>query len=332
MFNSIYIAAGQKPPFGCQKNFYLSCIKISPMKKTATSLIVCLLLCAQQVFPATYYLDVTVYGSPANSNELDATAYSINGNVIEYSGWTAQPSIHIVIIDSSTCSPLTNCNTFFGQANTFSDPDADCLYDPNTVVSNPARLRPESYFIFRAGDPVSVQSMVDLLDSVPPGNFILAYSWFPIPYSTMDASFRTAFNALGSTLVPAISDDLPFIFFCKKGDAGTVVESVGPASNSVITLNTSYQCSPTAVDNINMNSPLLIFPNPAENEMKIQLPGGAGTVLVTVYDATGKIAFESVASDDFATLNTRSFSSGFYFVRVKGTNYNATVKVCVMHD
>jgi len=103
-------------------------LKINPMKKIYLLHVIGLFLL---VFNSgvnaqtTYYVDIIDYGILNNIAEMNSTGYSINGEVEEYNGYTAQPAIHIAIIDSATCTPMSNCNLDFGQINLFLDPNGD---------------------------------------------------------------------------------------------------------------------------------------------------------------------------------------------------------------
>jgi len=276
----------------------------------------------------TYSLDVVVYGLPSKSNETRETGYSIDGEVMEYDGWTGQPSIHIAIIDSSSCSPLSNCNINFGQANMYTDPDGDCVTDAFTTHSNPNRSRAENYFIYRSGDASSIQAMAHLLDSVGDGNFIIAFTWFPSTYSSMDTSFRNVFQRLGSSLIPTMPDTVPFIFICKKGDAGSVHEIVGTQPDSYITMNFTYQCSPTNITHMNSGT-FNVYPNPVNDKLQIDFKDqGFSDGQIKIYDVVGNLISEIKNPEKEVTIDTKNFSAGFYFIRLESSGHFSTVKFC----
>jgi hypothetical protein len=278
----------------------------------------------------TYSLDITVYGSPSSSSEFLSTGYNIDGSPWEYNFCGAVPSIAVAIIDSTTCEPVNNCNRNFGQANIFEDPDSNCIYDNATITT--CRTRPENYFIFRCNNSVSIQAMASMLNSVDNGNFILAYSMFPSPYSTMDPAFISIFQQLGSTLIPALADNLPFIFFCKKGDTGSVEEISGSIVNSMITLNTTFQCDATGVNEIQGGKLLVIHPNPVSDEFTIAFGNQQYPVRISIYDGLGKMVLEKSIEENSKTINVKNLSAGFYYVRGTSKGYSGSAKVCVMHE
>ena len=278
----------------------------------------------------TYYVDIIDYGILNNIAEMNSTGYSINGEVEEYNGYTAQPAIHIAIIDSATCTPLSNCNLDFGQINLFLDPNGDCIYDNTTLTTG--RQRAENYFIFRSNENAQMQSMARLIDSVGTGNYIIAYSWMPSPYSLVDTSFVNVFQRLGSTMIPSLQDSLPFIFFCRKGDAGSVVETSGAYPGSLIFLDASFICYATGINEIG-NETVHIFPNPATDDFSIDLGNQNDQISrISIYNVLGELITEINSPNQQETISTKNFPAGFYFVKVEGDNFKATRKICVIHN
>jgi len=252
------------------------------------------------------------------------SGYYINGNVTEYGACGPVPSIHVAIIDSLTCEPLNNCNINFGQANIFTDPDGNCITDVNSIYT--CRARPETFFIYRAQNTTSIQSMAHLLDSIDEGHIIIAYSVFPAMYSTMDTSFRNVFQRLGSTLIPTMSDTVPFIFVCRKGDSGSVHEVIGSTSGDSISISMTYQCGPTSIVDINANS-FNLYPNPVDDILHIDFNKiDFKTGEIKIYDAFGNLVSEKSKIEGDIEINTEGFPAGIYFIRFESTNYFSSVK------
>ncbi|MEO8087297.1 MAG: C25 family cysteine peptidase, partial [Bacteroidota bacterium] len=179
-------------------------------------------------------LDVTDYGSPSQAGEYNATGYTLNGEPWEYNFCQGIPSIHVVVIDSLTLIPWNTCNNNVGQANTFTDPNGDCITDVNTIYT--CRARAENYFIFRCGDPAQILAMRNFVNSVPNGNYIVMYSAFPFAYSGCGPDFSGALTDLGFN-AGLVQDNLPFIFYTQRGNSATDTSIFGSAPNSLITLN-----------------------------------------------------------------------------------------------
>jgi hypothetical protein len=59
-----------------------------------------------------------------------------------------------------------------------------------------------------------------------------------------------------------------------------------------------------------------MFPNPASENLTIQLPSGSENASITFYDYTGKIAFTQNISQTNNRVNLQHLSSGIYIVKV----------------
>ena len=189
----------------------------------------------------TKSLDVVDYGNPITGPEQFATGYSLNGEVQDYAGFGGSPAVHFVVIDSLTLTPWNNCNAFHGQANMFVDTNMDCIWDASTFYSNPNRKRAENYFQYWISNGAQMQGLHDFADSVPNGNYILFYSWFPGDV-TGSAPLQSLFTDLGiSTQFQLIQPNLPWIVFLKKGQPSTVKFVSGAHSDDLITLDTTLQ-------------------------------------------------------------------------------------------
>lgn len=180
-------------------------------------------------------LDIVDYGQPSTQTEYNATGYSLNGEVQEYNFCgNAGAAVYVAVLDSLTLSPWNNCNNNVGQANTFTDPNGDCITDNNTIYT--CRARAENYFIFSCSNNAQIQAMRTFVNSVPNGNYIIIYSAFTFPYSTCDPAFGGALTDLGFN-PGLVQDNLPFIFFCQKGNTNSDTSLFGSASNSALILH-----------------------------------------------------------------------------------------------
>jgi hypothetical protein len=68
---------------------------------------------------------------------------------------------------------------------------------------------------------------------------------------------------------------------------------------------------------------LHVFPNPAKNELTIQLSENFNTeqIRITIYDNVGKLVFEKEnSSEQIININIQNFSSGYYFVKINNKN------------
>ncbi len=145
--------------------------------------------------------------------------YEIDNEMQEYAFCTYTPSIHVAVIDPLTLSPwATNCNGE-NPGNSFGNANDNCACRP----------RPEKYFIYRQTSTAQLQAFKDFIENdVPNGYYILIYT----PISTQFGDWDTylpnvydVFTNLGTSIIQPGHSDEPFIFFCKKGDPSTVVET-----------------------------------------------------------------------------------------------------------
>lgn len=174
-------------------------------------------------------ISVDVYNSCSNA---DYNAYYINGNQQEYGLCTCSPSLYVAIIDPVTHKPwgthvgTENPNNSFGNAND----------------GNNCRDRVEDYFIYRQNNYASMASFQNLVNNVVPDSFfILVYAPLYANYSGWEsldsAGIFGTFSALGSDSIIAGRPNLPFAFFCKKGNPNSVVEYCAQNSTDDFTMN-----------------------------------------------------------------------------------------------
>lgn len=178
-------------------------------------------------------------GNPS-AQQLGQIYYNIDTDLQDNQVCTWTPSMHIAVVDSLSlqswgtygCEPgsggcgnclMKNFDKQFGNANN----GCNC------------RARVEKYFIFRCNDQTSLTAMRDMLtNSVPDGNYVLAYSVQNPLFSTwdnFDPSIKQTFVNMGATLISTLSDSLPYIFMAKKGYPNTALETAGAVKNDIIT-------------------------------------------------------------------------------------------------
>ncbi len=160
------------------------------------------------------------------------TYYDIDGAVMERDGCTAQPAIHIAIIDPITLEPW---ESRFGNQNTGN-------VFGNINDNGSCRARPEKYFIYWLNSPVQQIGLENLLYSVPNDHYILAYTFIQGPFSptAFPSSLVTAFESLGADTLRTLVDSSwarPYIFFARKGDLASAQEVVGMQQCGTINLS-----------------------------------------------------------------------------------------------
>ncbi|MCX6291286.1 MAG: C25 family cysteine peptidase [Bacteroidetes bacterium] len=177
-------------------------------------------------------LRVESYGTPSQAYMFNQTGYTLNNTVGEYNGCGGTPAVMIAVFDSITLEPWTTCGNSWGQANTFTLTNGSCTQYPSG--SGSCRSRPENYFIFRYNDPSQMTALNTMLNSIPNGDYILAYSWFNDTYSNYPA-FSAALSSVGFQ-TPFLQDLDPYIFFMKKGDPTVDTNIIGQSSLDSVNL------------------------------------------------------------------------------------------------
>ncbi|MBK8873434.1 MAG: hypothetical protein IPN13_05725 [Bacteroidetes bacterium] len=156
-------------------------------------------------------------------------SYEINNVVIDYQMCGGAASMHIVVLDSITLKPWSTDQYNFGNHN---------QYNPVTGTGT-GRSRPEYYFIFRVDFLDDRIAMDNMLTAIPNGNYVIAYSVFNVKFPSWNSwtvDSRNWFSAHGSDSITFLGDYQPYIFFTKKGDNSTTMESIGDSSRTYITL------------------------------------------------------------------------------------------------
>ncbi|REK06626.1 MAG: hypothetical protein DWQ44_10080 [Bacteroidetes bacterium] len=180
-------------------------------------------------------LRVLTYGNPASIAAQNEMGYYLNNAVVEYNGCQASPAVFIAVLDSVSLNPWTTCNYNVGQANQFILTSGTCNQNPIGVIPGCNRTRPENYFMFRFGTPAQIQSIPAFINSVPNGNYIIAYNWFTDYYSAADPSFVNTFNSLGFNMA-ALQDTAPFALFIQKGNPSSKIEMFGSGTSDTLNI------------------------------------------------------------------------------------------------
>ena len=175
-------------------------------------------------------LKCTVYGSPGNSFEVNATRYQIDLDVMEYAGCGSTPSLHVAVIDPLTLAPWESNYNNLHPENDFG----------NLMECANGRARPERYFIFRQNNEEEMEGLSAMLEeSIPDGYYVLIYTWRYANYNGWEENAPELFDwfaAQGATDVGAAQDSVPFIFFTRMGDPSWTQEAYGSSIDDLIEL------------------------------------------------------------------------------------------------
>jgi hypothetical protein len=104
---------------------------------------------------------------------------------------------------------------------------------------------PGSFFVFRTGsaDDFNEEAMLAmndmLVNHVPDGHYIVAYSWADGYFESWSETLLSTFESLGSTQIRSIPNDMPYLFFCQKGDPDSAEERVGDSPTDEIDFYTN---------------------------------------------------------------------------------------------
>lgn len=128
---------------------------------------------------------------------------------------------------------LSNCGTAAGMLVAVIDPETLLAWSsdiqnfghrnyPKCFSSNRV-----NYFFSFSTDAVSLDSMNSLINSVPNGHYVLAYSWGNGNFSNWPTSLKQTFADLGAININVVQNENPYIFFTKKGFISSTQEPYG---------------------------------------------------------------------------------------------------------
>ena len=167
-------------------------------------------------------LEVNAFGFPYLPEELWATSYKIDADLIAYAGCSREEAIYIAVIDSVSLKPWYSPENCVSLGNQFGQFNSNCA----------CKSEPFAAFIFRSGKPAEMLSMRDMLKNIPKGYYILAYTWVRGMFQKWDPTVWTAFEELGADSVRYLPDDYPWVFFAQKGHPESAVEVIADSANA----------------------------------------------------------------------------------------------------
>lgn len=149
-----------------------------------------------------------IYGASTSSEYLK-NQLLVNATEIANSGNGVSTALHLAVFDSLTLEPWDDSRDL-GQLNLSGG---------------------KSYFAYLMGSATQMQSFANTVaDSIPDGSFMIAWTWMTSSFTNfapLSLTTRNAFQNLGATQIPLVQDSIPFSFFMKKGDVGSIIEVVG---------------------------------------------------------------------------------------------------------
>jgi hypothetical protein len=169
------------------------------------------------------------YGYPWEISELWATSYKIDAEVWADAGCSLDGAVYIAVIDSVTLLPWLSPQNCWDIGNQFGQFNNTCQCKSGSRMAN---------FVFRnEGSATEMNAMRDMINSVPNGHYILAYTWIYGNYQTWDESLYQAFEDLGADSVRYLPNEYPWIFLAKKGHPESAIELIADSANANLVLS-----------------------------------------------------------------------------------------------
>lgn len=173
-------------------------------------------------------MSVFTYGYPWVADELWATSYKMDAEVMSYAGCSLDGAIYIAIFDSVTLKPWYSPMNCPDQGNQYGQFNKTCS----------CKNEPMANFVFRnQNSTTELKAMRDMLNGLPNGYYVLAYTWIRGMFQTWDPTVWEAFEALGADSVRHLPNDYPWIFFARKGHPEEAIEVIADSANANLTLN-----------------------------------------------------------------------------------------------
>jgi hypothetical protein len=170
------------------------------------------------------------YGYPYTFDELWGTSYKIDAEVWADAGCSFAGAVYIAVIDSVTLLPWLSPQNCYDQGNQFGQFNSNCSCKSGNRMAN---------FVFRNQvSTTEMGAMRDMLNSIPNGNYILAYTWILGNYQTWDPTVMQAFLDLGADSIQYLPNEAPYIFFVQKGHPETAIELIADSANANLVLST----------------------------------------------------------------------------------------------
>lgn len=166
---------------------------------------------------------------PDNIDELWNTSYKIDAEVWADAGCSLDGAMYIAVIDSVELLPWLSPQNCWDIGNQYGQFNSNCQCKSGSRMAN---------FVFRnENSTTEMAAMRDMINSVPNGHYILAYTWIYGKFQTWDETVYQAFENLGADSVRYLPNEYPYIFFVKKGHPETAIELIADSANGDLVLN-----------------------------------------------------------------------------------------------
>jgi len=227
---------------------------------------------------------------------------AVNNGLGDYGCCGNQPAIMVAIIDPVRLLAWASSKQDYGHRNY-----------PRCYSSD----RDNYYYVFSSGytqDGVehvyqeSMQNMINLVESVPEGHYILMYTWGNPYFEQWDDSWLDYFESLGAFDIKNLTNDQAYIFFVRKGSTDFIGEVYSVSDESIklptIVLTTDFiygNIQSTLIGPSNEWESLHWFQNADDN-----LPQN-DSVLLSIYglrqDGNEYLLIDNIEPDNYEIYN-----------------------------
>ncbi|MCB9171014.1 MAG: hypothetical protein H6597_02095 [Flavobacteriales bacterium] len=284
------------------------------------------------------------YNEPARRFDFDAGLHQVRCDLVgsdglennwfldlnwmEGQGCGSPTAMHVAVIEPAT---LQAWGSYYNGQN----PDHQF---GNVNNDGACRSRVERYFIFRTGWPAQMNALQNMLaNEIPDGHYVLLWTYLYLNKDSVNMDpavypdLYATFNALGATGIATAPDKVPYIFFAKKGDLGSVQQVIGDSIDAHIELSAWIQATghSGAINSV-LAGPTHEWkafywdekPNDPQDSVRIQvfgLPGPSGPEQL-LYDLDGPL--DSVPEPDFGAIADAQL---YPYLRLKAVLRNDSV-------
>lgn len=96
------------------------------------------------------------------------------------------------------------------------------------------------------------------------------------------------------------------------------------------TYTATFELCNQGINEASSNVSMSLYPNPANNSVKLSIAGVSGNVNCTVLDMSGRVVYsKTVNAEEATTINVSNFAKGAYFVRVTNNEFTKVEKLVV---
>ena len=291
-------------------------------------------LTCDEIILNSSYKSVVKYGNDtllnfavSNYNEnLLYGKYSLNNSLI------AQPQI-ITLSNPVFCSnsdditltvpPLSSASTYHWQL--FPANAGQIISNGNSILLNvDSNFAGQIKIVCYASNFCNVSTLSDTLT--------LTINQAPIIYSIDD----TGFGAVTSNVVNATNFnwylDNVLLSFANMPIVNCIADGIysiiATNGNCDDTLASFVSCIVSDVDEISTTG-VNIYPNPAQENITIEIDPSETIKAVTIYDVSGKLLIQSTAVTNKIILNMSELSFGYYFVKVQSSLSHYVSKIVI---